>query len=176
MMASNALWFPLSFQYPSHEVSKLICIFYVPLAVVLGGSIIGLVATAYVDKRDDVKETEFLGRALNKSALDKMKSTLKKMKSKSTLKKMNTNHDNRKVAKDEVTKDEFLCYMLMTLDKVDEDELIKICDLFDNLDKTGDGILTTADIDFIPEKTATLYFKSQRATTTDSRSLFRSMR
>lgn len=99
-----------------------------------------------------------------------MKSTLKNMKSKSTLKKMNTNRDKK------VTKDEFLCYMLMTLDKVDEDELIKICDLFDNLDKTGDGILTTADIDFIPEKTATLYFKSQRATLTDSRSLFRSMR
>ena len=144
MMVSNVFWFPSAFQYPSHEVSKLICIFYVPLAVVLGGLIIGHVATAYVDKRNDVKEGEFLGRALNKSALEKM----------------NTNRD------DKVTKDEFLVYMLKTLDKVEEDELETICKLFDKLDKTGDGILTTADIEFIPQKTATLYFKSQHATTT----------
>lgn len=118
----------------------MLCIFYVPLAVVLGGTIIGQVATAYVDKRNNVIETEFLGRAFNKSALEKI----------------DTNHD------DKVTKDEFLCYMLKTLGKVEEDELEKICKLFDKLDVRKDNLLTMADIEFIPNRTATLHYKSQR--------------
>lgn len=133
-------------EFPAHEVSKLMCIFYVPLAVVLGGSIIGHVATAYVDKRNKALETEFLGRALRKS----------------DLKKIDTNDDK------EVTKDEFLCYMLKTLGKVEEKELKKICDLFDKLDVTNNGLLTPEDIEFIPSRTAMLHYKSQRNLSTST--------
>jgi len=119
-------------EYPEHELSKFICIFYVPLVVAFGGTFLGQVATAYVDKRNDAMEAQFLKRALNESALDKM----------------DTNHDDR------VTKDEFLVYMLKTLDKVEQDEIETILKLFEKLDKDGSGALTRNDIEFIPRQTA----------------------
>ncbi len=137
-------------EYPEHEVSKLICIFYVPLAVAFGGSFLGQIATAYVDKRNDAMEAQFLNRALCESALDKM----------------DTNHDNR------VTKDEFLVYMLKTLDKVDMEDVETIMNLFETLDKDGSGELTREDIQFIPDQTAKqLHRHTQKR---NSRALFRS--
>ena len=136
-------------EYPEHEWSKFICIFYVPLAVAFGGSFLGQIATAYVDKRNDEMEAQFLGRALNESALEKMDS----------------NRDHI------VTKDEFLIYMLKTLDKVEQDDIDKILELFDKLDKDSSGSLTKEDIQFIPDQTAKLHYsKSQNRT--NRRSLF----
>ena len=95
-------------------------------------------ATCYVDKRNDAMEAQFLNRALNESALEKMDS----------------NHD------DKVTKDEFLVYMLKTLAKVDPSDIDKILELFHKLDKDKTGPLTKADIRFIPVKTAKLHRES----------------
>ena len=136
-------------EFPSHEWSKLICIFYVPLAVAFGGSFLGQIATAYVDKRNDATEAQFLNRALNGSALEKMDS----------------NHDNI------VTKDEFLVYMLKTLDKVEQDDIDKILELFGKLDRDDSGSLTKEDIQFIPEQTAKLHY-NEKQNRANKRSLF----
>ena len=127
-------------EYPKHEWSKFVCIFYIPLAVAFGGAFLGNIATSYVDKRNDAMEAQFLNRALNESALEKM----------------DTNHDNK------VTKDEFLVYMLKTLAKVEQSDIDKILGLFDKLDKTKSGSLTREDIQFIPNQTAKLHYKSTR--------------
>jgi len=121
-------------EYPQHEWSQIVCILYIPVAVFVGGVFLGNVATSYIDKRNDAIEDQFLKRALNEGALDKMDS----------------NDD------DTVTKDEFLVYMLKILDKVDPEDIEKILALFDNLDKDGSGSLTKADIQFIPNQTAKL--------------------
>jgi len=125
-------------KHPEHEWSKFICIFYVPLAVAFGGSFLGQIATTYVDKRNDALEAQFLSRALTESALEKM----------------DANNDNT------VTKDEFLVYMLKTLDKVEQDDIDKILALFEKLDKDKSGSLTVEDIEFIPKHTAKLKNKN----------------
>jgi potassium channel subfamily K len=127
-------------EYPEHEWSKFVCIFYVPLAVAFGGAFLGNIATSYVDKRNDAMEAQFLNRALNESALEKM----------------DTNDDNT------VTKDEFLVYMLKTLAKVEQSDIDKILELFDKLDKDNSGSLTRDDIQFIPNQTAKFHYKSTR--------------
>lgn len=121
-------------EFPEHKWSQIVCIFYIPVAVFVGGIFLGNVASSYVDKRNDAVEDQFLKRALNEGAIDKMDS----------------NDD------DTVTKDEFLVYMLKILDKVDPSDIDKILELFDRLDKDGSGSLTKADIQFIPDQTAKL--------------------
>ncbi len=135
-------------EYPEHEWSKFICIFYVPLAVAFGGTFLGQVATAYVDKRNDAMEAQFLNRALNESALDKM----------------DTNQD------DAVTKDEFLVYMLKTLDKVEQDDIDSILKLFEKLDQDGSGALTRNDIECIPRQTAKLHSQKKQRKSVNKRS------
>jgi potassium channel subfamily K len=121
-------------EFPQHEWSQILCILYIPVAVFVGGVFLGSVASSYVDKRNDAIEDQFLKRALNEGALDKMDS----------------NDD------DAVTKDEFLVYMLKILGKVDPEDIEKILRLFDNLDKDGSGSLTKADLNFIPAQTSKL--------------------
>lgn len=125
---------------PEHPLSMFLCIFFIPLAVAFGGTFLGNVATLYVDKRNDAMEAQFLNRALSESALDKM----------------DANNDNT------VTKDEFLVYMLKTLGKAEQDDIDKILQLFDKLDKDKSGSLTSEDLQFIPNQTARIHDRRVR--------------
>ena len=125
-------------EHPETQWSKAICIIYIPLLVALGGTLLGRVASFYVDKRNDAMEDEFFARAISIS----------------DLKKMDLDGDSI------VTKDEFLVYMLTTLQKVERSDIDEIFDLFNELDKTKTGTLTSEDIRFISDRTLSLHTQS----------------
>eukprot|EP00534_Pseudo-nitzschia_fraudulenta_P011130 CAMPEP_0201204628 /NCGR_PEP_ID=MMETSP0851-20130426/169255_1 /ASSEMBLY_ACC=CAM_ASM_000631 /TAXON_ID=183588 /ORGANISM="Pseudo-nitzschia fraudulenta, Strain WWA7" /LENGTH=372 /DNA_ID=CAMNT_0047492757 /DNA_START=91 /DNA_END=1209 /DNA_ORIENTATION=- len=130
---------------PENAWSKLLCIVYIPLAVAYAGSILGEIATSYVDQRNDAMEEKFLNRALNAS----------------DLKKMDVNDDGK------VTKDEFLIYMLKTLGKVEQEDIDKVIQLFNKLDEDQSGSLTQEDIRFIPSHTASILSNKKMANRTE---------
>jgi len=120
--------------HPENPWSKAICIIYIPLVVAFGGSFLGMIATSYVDKRNDATEAQFFTRAVTHSDLAQMDID----------------------QSGEVTKDEFLVYMLLTLQKVDKSDIEEILNLFCKLDKDGSGSLTANDIEFISHQTVKL--------------------
>jgi hypothetical protein len=157
-MIISATTIGLGDEHPEQPWSRLICIIYIPLLVAFCGSLLGNIATSYVDKRNDILESQFLNRAVTQSDLQSM------------------DIDRNGV----VTKDEFLIYMLLTLQKVDKTDIEDIIDVFNKLDKDGSGTLTVNDIASISNKTAKLRGKSireqQNYSTISSRSLFLSLR
>jgi hypothetical protein len=120
---------------PASTFAEIYCIFYIPLTVILVGHFVGNVADLYVSKRNDQAEEKFLNRALTQSCLEMM----------------DADNDN------EVSKLEFLTYMLKTLGKVEQDDLDEITELFAKLDKDGSGTLTIEDIKLISEETAKIH-------------------
>eukprot|EP00536_Pseudo-nitzschia_multiseries_P000123 jgi/Psemu1/177967/e_gw1.3.68.1 len=123
-------------EYPTSDWSKAICILYIPLLVVFAGNFLGRMASVYVDKRNGAIEAKFFERAMRESDLEKM----------------DTNKDNR------VSKDEFLVYMLTTMQKVEKDDIDEIFELFNKFDKDRSGVLTANDLRVISERT-TVYSK-----------------
>mmetsp|Transcript_20941 Transcript_20941/g.45598 ORF Transcript_20941/g.45598 Transcript_20941/m.45598 type:complete len:183 (-) Transcript_20941:243-791(-) len=111
-------------EHPETQWSKAICIICIPVLVALGGTILGKVASFYLDKRNDAKVNEFLSRAVRIGDLEKM----------------DLDGDSN------VTKDEFLVYMLTTLQKVEQSDIDEIFALFSKLDKNKDGTLNLKDI------------------------------
>jgi potassium channel subfamily K, other eukaryote len=109
---------------PTHALSKVLCILYIPLSVYSVGRFLGLIATTFLDRRSSEAEEKFLSRALTLSDLKRM------------------DLDNQ----GGVSREEFLVYMLITLQKVEEDDINEIINVFQKLDKTGDGILTSEDL------------------------------
>jgi len=119
---------------PEGSFSEFYCIGYIPFAVFLVGKILANIAVNYVEKRNDATEANFLNRALDKSALEKM----------------DTDNDS------EVSKVEFAIFMLKTLGKVEDDDVEKIMEIFEKLDKDKSGSLNKDDLQFIPNHTSNL--------------------
>jgi hypothetical protein len=109
---------------PTHPLSKALCILYIPLAVYSVGRFLGLIATTFLDRRSSKAEEKFLSRALTLSDIKRM------------------DLDNQ----GGVSREEFLVYMLVTLQKVEEEDINEIINVFQKLDKTGDGVLTSEDL------------------------------
>jgi hypothetical protein len=123
-MVITATTIGLGDETPIHPLSKALCIIYIPVAVYATGRFLGLIASSFLDKRDNKMEEEFLSRALTLG----------------DLKRMDFDHDGR------VSEAEFLIYMLLTLQKVEEEDIEDILHVFQKLDKTGDGYLSTEDL------------------------------
>lgn len=109
---------------PTHAISKALCVIYIPLAVYTVGRLLGSIASSFLNQRGRKAEEKFLNRALKLSDLDRM------------------DFDSNGV----VSEEEFLIYMLITLQKVEEDDVNEIIQVFRKLDKTGDGALTAEDL------------------------------
>jgi len=122
-------------QHPDSKYAQFYCITYIPFAVALVGRFVGNISTSYVDNRNIQAEEDFLNQALTESSLEKM----------------DRNNDN------EVSKAEFLVFMLKTMGKADKREMERILNIFDKLDKDGSGTLTKEDIQFIPDHTAKIH-------------------
>ena len=137
-MIISATTIGLGDEHPEQPWSRLICIIYIPLLVAFCGSLLGKIATSYVDKRNDILESQFFNRAVTES----------------DLKSMDLDHSGK------VSKDEFLIYMLLTLQKVDKTDIEDIMNLFKKLDKDGSGTLAVNDITLISNQTAKLRGKS----------------
>jgi hypothetical protein len=89
------------------------------------GEFLGRVAGAYIERRNDTAEDRFLTRAMTLG----------------DLRRMDTDNDGV------VSPVEFLNYMLVALQKVDQEDIDEIMDLFRNLDKTRTGTINKADLE-----------------------------
>jgi CBS domain-containing protein len=124
-MAITATTIGLGDETPLQPTSRALCIIYIPIAVYLTGRFVGLIASAYVERRVSAAEDRFLRRTMTLSDIERM----------------DFNNDGR------VSESEFLIYMLVTLQKVEQDDVDEILTLFHKLDKSGDGVLTKDDLE-----------------------------
>ncbi len=97
---------------------------YIPLAVAVLGEFLGRVAGAYIDRKNDEVEDQFLNRAMTLGDLQKM----------------DTSQDGK------VDPGEFLSYMLVAMQKVEKEEIDEIMDLFRKLDKSNTGTIDKEDL------------------------------
>lgn len=88
------------------------------------GELLARIAGAYMDRKHRANEKAYMSRSLVAHDLTVM----------------DTNADGL------VERSEFLAYMLVALNKVEKEDLDEIHELFDRLDKDGNGSLTKDDV------------------------------
>lgn len=118
---------------PQTQWSRLLCVLCLPLVVTVFCEALGRIAGAYLDYKMTLQEKRFLNRQLTLSDLDKM----------------DTNRDG------EVEWGEFVVFMLTAMQKVDEDDIKHLQDVFKKIDITGTGKLNKQDILGIIRKNTT---------------------
>ena len=99
-------------------------IVFLPFAVAVMGEFLGRVASTYLDRKQRKMEKKFLRHSLTLADIQTM----------------DTDNDGK------VDKAEFLRFMLVTLQRVEEDEIKTLMDLFNKLDKDKNGTLSAADL------------------------------
>jgi potassium channel subfamily K len=109
---------------PSEQWSRLLCVFFLPLAVAVFCEVLGRIAGSYLDYKIQLQEHKFLHRQLTLSDLDCM----------------DADHDGS------VMWGEFMAFMLVAMQKVDKADIEELRKVFDHLDKTGTGQLNKNDI------------------------------
>lgn len=109
---------------PQQPLVRVFCTLILPVVVATFCEMIGRVASAYLQYKLHAEEKKFLSRQLTKA----------------DLKLMDTDKDGQ------VSYGEFLHFMLLAMQKVDEEDLLDIKAAFDKLDKTKRGCLTKDDI------------------------------
>ena len=109
---------------PETQIDKVYCIFFYPLAVCVFGEVLARIAGVYMQRKQRAAEHKFLHRALTLC----------------DLRKMDSNRDGS------ITKEEFISYMLVALQKVDQEFIDDLREIFDNLDTTGTGSLEKRDL------------------------------
>lgn len=103
---------------------RLVSIFFCPFAVGVVGAFLGNIAGVYLDRKHRHAEQKFLSHSL-------------------TLADIHTMDDDED---GEVDKAEFLSYMLVTLQRVDKEEIQNLMQLFDKLDVDNSGTLNAEDL------------------------------
>lgn len=109
---------------PTSQTARGLAVVWIPLAVAVLGEFLGQVAGIYVHRRKDARERRFLARAMTLS----------------DVRRMDTDHD------DTVSADEFLRYMLVALQKVEQADIDEVQALFDKFDKDHDGNIDKEEI------------------------------
>lgn len=109
---------------PSHEKVRLACCFLLPLMVAVLGEFLARIASIYMNRKSRQAEKRFMSRTLTLGDLECM----------------DINRDG------EVEKGEFLAFMLVALQKVNQDDIDEIMTLFDHLDRDKNGTLTKNDL------------------------------
>ena len=109
---------------PESTSARLFCIFFLPFSVAVIGEVLGRIASVYMDRNRNRAEEAFLQRTL-------------------------TAHDLSTLDLDkdgQVTKAEFLTYMLVALQKVPQNDIDELLAVFDRLDTDKSGTLTRNDL------------------------------
>eukprot|EP00977_Amphora_coffeiformis_P026612 scaffold28325_cov205-Amphora_coffeaeformis.AAC.1 len=109
---------------PKVRGARIASIFFLPLAVGVVGEVLGRVAGVYLDRKQRMAEKTFLQQSLTLS----------------DIKTMDANNDGS------VDKAEFLSYMLVTLQRVEKEEIDSLLSLFDKLDVDNSGTLNREDL------------------------------
>ena len=114
---------------PTTEVNKIYCIFFFPISVAVFGEVLGKIAGIYVQHKFRKSEQDFLKRAITLCDLNRMDAD----------------------SNGEVELGEFLSFMLVALQKVDQESIDELISLFKSLDSNGNGVLDKDDIVEIAE-------------------------
>jgi len=109
---------------PTQQMTRILCIIYIPLSVAVMGEFLGRIAGAYIERRNDEVEEKFMNRSMTLA----------------DLRRMDTSKDGK------VSPDEFLAYMLVTMQKVEQEEIDEILALFKKLDRSNTGLITKQDL------------------------------
>jgi hypothetical protein len=109
---------------PTKTVTRIICIFWIPLAVAVTGGFLGRIAGAFIEQNNNIEEERFLQRAMTLADIQAM----------------DYDCDSR------VSPDEFLRYMLVALQKVDKEDIDEIMAVFEKLDMGKSGYIEKEDI------------------------------
>ena len=109
---------------PSTQIDKLYCVFFFPISVAVFGEVLGRIASVYITRRTHEAEQNFLRR--NMTRFD--------------LRRMDTNDDGM------VSMEEWLTFMLVSLQKVDPSFLDDLKSIFYQLDVNGNGFVDKDDL------------------------------
>lgn len=104
--------------------SRVASIFFLPLAVGVMGEFLGRVAGVYLERKHRKAEERFLQHSLTLTDIETMDS----------------DHSG------DVDKAEFLSYMLVTMQWVEQEEIDTLMKLFDKLDVDNNGTLNKDDL------------------------------
>lgn len=110
--------------HPGQPLVRLACSFFLPLLVAVLGRFLAAVASVYMRSQRRRAELKFLSRTM----------TIYDMQA------MDENNDG------EVQKSEFLAFMLVALNKVDQEDITEIMSLFDKLDVSKTGSIGMKDL------------------------------
>jgi len=109
---------------PQTLSTRLIAVFYLPFCISIMAKIFSDITTTFMEKRAQEAEEEFYDRKLTKDDLKAMD-----------------------IAKNgDVSVGEFLEFMLVTMNKVDSEDIKELKDLYSALDTDADGSLTLNDL------------------------------
>ena len=109
---------------PQSSAMRALLVFFLPLAVAVFGETLVRIANLYILRKYKIAEHKFLTRSITLCDLEIM------------------DEDQN----GEVSKEEFLKFMLLTLQKVDKDTLDEICGVFDGLDVRQKGRIGKEDL------------------------------
>jgi potassium channel subfamily K len=115
---------------PTSQIDKVYCIFFLPLAVAVFGEVLGRIAGVYIQRKVHRAEVKFLHRSVTRCDLGRM----------------DANKDGM------VDMEEFLCFMLVALQKVDRESINDLKTIFRSLDKNGNGMLDKDDLVDLAER------------------------
>jgi hypothetical protein len=125
---------------PTTQSNKLYCVIFYPISVAVFGEVLGRIANAYIRRKQRRAELKVLRRTAK--ACD--------------LRRMDANGDGL------VDREEFICFMLVALQKVDKEAIDELRTIFESLDTSGVGTLKKEEIvELVDQNRADLFSFSQ---------------
>jgi len=115
---------------PKTQADKVYCLFFLPLSVAVFGEVLGRIATLYITRRTRHAENEHL----------------RKIVTLCDLKQMDANNDGH------VDREEFMLFMLVALQRVDQEAIDELKTIFHALDANGNGKLEKDDLVALNER------------------------
>ena len=109
---------------PTTQIDKLYCVFFLPISVAVFGEVLGRIASVYITRRTRQAEQNFLHRSMTKFDLHQM----------------DTDDDGQ------VSMEEWLSFMLVSLQKVDPSFMEDLKSIFYDLDVNGNGYVDKDDL------------------------------
>jgi Ca2+-binding EF-hand superfamily protein len=114
---------------PQSQIDKLYCVFFFPFSVAVFGEVLGRIASIYIQRRTREAETKHLQRALTRC----------------DLRNMDADEDGM------VSREEWMMFMLVMLQKVDRESIDQLKDIFHSMDRNGNGYIDKEDLVHLQE-------------------------
>ena len=109
---------------PKSRVSRTFCILFLPFSVAVVRGVLARIASLYTDRKRHTTEEAYLQKVLTRC----------------NLRSLALNHDGQ------VTKSDFVTFMLVAMQKVSDEEIEELHDVFDRLDSGRNGALKVDDL------------------------------